>query len=121
MLVVVNTESDEREIVGEYVGIDEDVVFYTRPDGSRGEAPADFVAIERQFTISRRNHTTALAALIHYALHVADPETVIATLETLQPQAENLNRKPWAAIIAEARAQHRLNLDAALEAAEETV
>ena len=47
LLVVVDTEGDGG-IVGTYDGTDEDVVLYTRPDGSQGQAPQDCVRVERR-------------------------------------------------------------------------
>lgn len=46
MRVVVNMESDEREVLGEYLGTDEDTVRFMRgPNVAPGSAPADCVKI----------------------------------------------------------------------------
>ena len=58
------------------------------------------------YEFDRFEHTTVVAALIHYALHVAHPEECIRCLEILVPEP----KRPWAELIPEVREQ-RLELE----------
>lgn len=59
--------------------------------------------------LDRFENSTVVAALIHYALHVAEPSECVRALEKLAPQ----RIQPWETLIATARAQYRTTLDRA--------
>ena len=55
------------------------------------------------FEFDRFEHTTVVAALIHYALAVAQPDECIRCLQILVPEP----KRPWDEIIGEAREKNR--------------
>lgn len=52
------------------------------------------------YRLDSREHSTVVAALVHYALACADPSLCAEALETISPDPA----MPWATFIAEARA-----------------
>lgn len=75
---------------------------------STSTAPNSFA-----FKLDRWEHSTVLAALIHYALTVAEPSECINCLEKLCPTPE----RPWDEMIH----RSRTNLRAAIKVADDEV
>ena len=56
-----------------------------------------------EFSLDRFEHGTAIAALVHYALHVADADEVVRTLDILSPHPSG----SWSESIHAARDSYR--------------
>lgn len=101
--------------------IDGNVVAHYNPDGDdhsasrnvetlQREAP-HLIARERRLpAVAPMEHATIVAAVIHYALHVADPSSCAAALEAVAPRVDGL---PWAPALDDARRDYRATLDRA--------
>jgi len=59
------------------------------------------------YELDDTQRTTIAAALVHYALHIADPTMVASALDVICPEPN----KPWPVLIAEARADYALQTD----------
>lgn len=59
--------------------------------------------------LDRFEESTLICAVIHYALHVADPSECVRILEKVAPITQHA---PWEQFVAEARKTHRGIFDA---------
>lgn len=82
---VMDTESGGEDILGVYdqAGTDKELVFYHRPDGSRGQAPADCVQIVEAVpsgapyvTVLEMGDRVEISGLVYTVDSAGDPSLV---------------------------------------------
>lgn len=82
--------------------LEDGTAIYLFEDEILAASPSE-VGNTQTFKLDRHAHTNIVAALIHYAMHVAEPSECINNLEKLVPEPT----RPWGDVIFDGRAAWR--------------